>query len=183
MKDMKMGLFFADASGNVGDLSQLFFTKYMKKFLPQLFSLVICAFTGAMTVQAQVTYELYDFGILAGLADNPNSAKGARVFVKLSPNPVPASLPKELSLADRVAYQRAIERVYWRHRIWPRIDGLSQIYGLASRLISGKRFSVPATYACRTSKSTNEAFRPALEDFSLPRSAVWLGRRLLRRRG
>jgi N-acetylneuraminic acid mutarotase len=25
-----------------------------------------------------------------------------------------------LTLADRVAYQRAIEEVYWRHRIWPR---------------------------------------------------------------
>src|SRR4029077_18656280 len=24
-----------------------------------------------------------------------------------------------LSFADRVAYQRAIEDVYWRHRIWP----------------------------------------------------------------
>ena len=25
-----------------------------------------------------------------------------------------------LTFADRVAYQRAIEEVYWRHRIWPR---------------------------------------------------------------
>src|SRR5262245_58069484 len=25
-----------------------------------------------------------------------------------------------LSFADRVAYQRAIEDVYWRHRIWPK---------------------------------------------------------------
>src|SRR5262249_3245462 len=28
-----------------------------------------------------------------------------------------------LSFADRVAYQRAIEDVYWRHRIWPRNRG------------------------------------------------------------
>ena len=27
---------------------------------------------------------------------------------------------RSLSFADRVAYQRAIEDVYWRHRIWPR---------------------------------------------------------------
>ena len=27
---------------------------------------------------------------------------------------------RSLSLADRVAYQRAIEEVYWRHRIWPK---------------------------------------------------------------
>ena len=28
-----------------------------------------------------------------------------------------------LTLAERVAYQRAIEEVYWRHRIWPRNGG------------------------------------------------------------
>ena len=27
---------------------------------------------------------------------------------------------KTLGFAERVAYQRAIEEVYWRHRIWPR---------------------------------------------------------------
>src|SRR5689334_18505073 len=27
---------------------------------------------------------------------------------------------RNLSFADRVAYQRAIEDVYWRHRIWPK---------------------------------------------------------------
>src|SRR3954465_2690275 len=26
---------------------------------------------------------------------------------------------RQLPFADRVAYQRAIEEVYWRHRIWP----------------------------------------------------------------
>jgi hypothetical protein len=28
-------------------------------------------------------------------------------------------LPRTLSFAERVSYQRAIEEVYWRHRIWP----------------------------------------------------------------
>jgi|SRR5882724_7548971 len=28
-----------------------------------------------------------------------------------------------LTFAQRVAYQRAIEEVYWRHRIWPRNGG------------------------------------------------------------
>src|SRR4030095_10984528 len=27
---------------------------------------------------------------------------------------------RQLFFADRVAYQRAIEEVYWRHRIWPK---------------------------------------------------------------
>ena len=30
------------------------------------------------------------------------------------------SQPRALSFAERVAYQRAIEDVYWRHRIWPK---------------------------------------------------------------
>jgi hypothetical protein len=32
----------------------------------------------------------------------------------------PAQQRTTLSLADRVAYQRAIEEVYRRHRIWPK---------------------------------------------------------------
>jgi len=31
-----------------------------------------------------------------------------------------SSQPRALSFAERVAYQRAIEGVYWRHRIWPK---------------------------------------------------------------
>jgi len=35
--------------------------------------------------------------------------------------PAKASHPAAagLTFADRVAYQRAVEEVYWRHRIWP----------------------------------------------------------------
>jgi hypothetical protein len=33
------------------------------------------------------------------------------------------SQPRQLLFADRVAYQRAIEEVYWRHRTWPRNRG------------------------------------------------------------
>jgi len=32
----------------------------------------------------------------------------------------PASYERTLTFAERVAYQRAIEEVYWRHRIWPK---------------------------------------------------------------
>ena len=43
-----------------------------------------------------------------------------RLFAKLSPTlPRPAQ-PKQLSVADRIAYQWAIEEVYWRHRTWPK---------------------------------------------------------------
>jgi hypothetical protein len=27
---------------------------------------------------------------------------------------------RTLTLEERVAYQRAIEQIYWRHRIWPK---------------------------------------------------------------
>src|SRR5258707_5467165 len=30
---------------------------------------------------------------------------------------------RTLSVGERVSYQRAIEEVYWRHRIWPRKRG------------------------------------------------------------
>jgi len=33
------------------------------------------------------------------------------------------SFQRTLTFAERVAYQRAIEEVYWRHRIWPRDGG------------------------------------------------------------
>jgi hypothetical protein len=36
----------------------------------------------------------------------------------------PSNRPEKiLTFAERVAYQRAIEEVYWRHRIWPRSRG------------------------------------------------------------
>src|SRR5438046_2015569 len=33
------------------------------------------------------------------------------------------SQPRAFSFAERVAFQRAIEDVYWRHRTWPRSRG------------------------------------------------------------
>src|SRR4029078_4793402 len=35
------------------------------------------------------------------------------------PRPEAKVSKKNLTFAERVAYQRAIEEVYWRHRIWP----------------------------------------------------------------
>jgi hypothetical protein len=33
---------------------------------------------------------------------------------------LPKSDQRTLTFAQRVAYQRAIEDIYWRHRIWPK---------------------------------------------------------------
>ena len=38
----------------------------------------------------------------------------------------PEMQTKTLTFADRVAYQRAIEEVYWRHRIWPAANGVEK---------------------------------------------------------
>ena len=32
----------------------------------------------------------------------------------------PKMFQRTISFAERVSYQRAIEEVYWRHRIWPK---------------------------------------------------------------
>src|SRR3954470_8198742 len=36
------------------------------------------------------------------------------------PEPATKASPRSLTFAERVAYQHAIEDVYWRHRIWPK---------------------------------------------------------------
>ena len=47
--------------------------------------------------------------IASGSAGNANSVRSPA-----------AGQSRTLSFADRVAYQYAIEEVYWRHRIWPK---------------------------------------------------------------
>src|SRR5947207_10216524 len=54
-----------------------------------------------------------------------STSRNNMAFVKVreSPSSVFASagrMNQMLTFADRVAYQRAIEEVYWRHRIWPK---------------------------------------------------------------
>src|SRR5438132_1151242 len=46
-------------------------------------------------------------------------ANAARFFTKAFASRTRSSTQRQLSFADRVTYQRAIEEVYWRQRIWP----------------------------------------------------------------
>src|SRR5262249_28512179 len=60
--------------------------------------------------------------ITLGLAVNsPNGwhkpAQATAIYNRTTEIPVQA---RALTFAERVAYQRAIEGVYWRHRIWPK---------------------------------------------------------------
>ena len=50
-----------------------------------------------------------------------NAGFGANAHQSAASVPMSATFDnRSLSFADRVAYQRAIEDVYWRHRIWPK---------------------------------------------------------------
>ena len=41
-------------------------------------------------------------------------------LLALSQQELPAGVQRTLTFQERVLYQRAIEDVYWRHRIWPK---------------------------------------------------------------
>ena len=57
---------------------------------------------------------------LISIPPRDNAVLGANAHQSAASVPAPARRTNGfLSLADRVAYQRAIEDVYWRHRIWP----------------------------------------------------------------
>src|SRR5438067_12232786 len=45
---------------------------------------------------------------------------GTLIIAVFRPEAKAKAAHRTLTFADRVAYQRAIEEVYWRHRIWPR---------------------------------------------------------------
>src|ERR1043166_7160974 len=64
-----------------------------------LFSCVIVALCSAINLPEQPA---------KALPPQDNAAFGANAYQS-----------RPLSFAERVAYQRAIENVYWRHRIWP----------------------------------------------------------------
>ena len=56
--------------------------------------------------------------------DSPNTwHKSAGTTAGYGSTAKSPSQPRAFSFAERVAYQRAIEDVYWRHRIWPRNRG------------------------------------------------------------
>jgi hypothetical protein len=45
---------------------------------------------------------------------------GRDAGVSIATSAIPTD--RKITFADRVAYQRAIEDVYWRHRIWPKAN-------------------------------------------------------------
>jgi N-acetylneuraminic acid mutarotase len=64
---------------------------------------------------------LFCLVVLTTAFNSPNKSPDvASRFASPSNSPRPPREHKILTFADRVAYQRAIEEVYWRNRIWPK---------------------------------------------------------------
>src|SRR5437773_6855839 len=77
---------------------------------------------GAYVLRASTTALLFSCVIVAlcsaiNLSDQPPKARPPRGNAVFGANGHESAT---LSFAERVAYQRAIEDVYWRHRIWPK---------------------------------------------------------------
>jgi N-acetylneuraminic acid mutarotase len=86
----------------------------MKKLLLPLFVLIVClasdttSHTIAAATTSPVTPSWFDNITTRALVQTGSDATRA------------PTQSRTLSFAERVAYQRAIEEVYWRHRIWPK---------------------------------------------------------------
>src|SRR6266446_4481940 len=75
------------------------------------------------TIKAQILRSVFYLLLLLGICAIP-FALAKRSFDGRTTSAMSSTqTPRTLSFADRVAYQRAIEEVYWQHRIWPRNGG------------------------------------------------------------
>src|SRR5438132_12501700 len=72
------------------------------------------------TIKAQIVRSAFYLLLLLGICAIP-FALAKRSFNGRTPPATPSKqTQRTLTFADRVAYQCAIEDVYWRHRIWPK---------------------------------------------------------------
>jgi hypothetical protein len=72
------------------------------------------------TIKAQILRSTFYLLLLLGVCAIP-FALAQRSFDSQTASMTPSKqIQRTLTFADRVAYQRAIEEVYWRHRIWPK---------------------------------------------------------------
>ena len=70
---------------------------------------------------------------------------------------------RSLSFAERVAYQRAIEEVYWRHRIWP--DSKPRPQATLDAVMSQARIEKKVTdYLCNSQALQDDWQRPIIAD-------------------
>src|SRR5881227_3920238 len=74
------------------------------------------------TIKAQILRSVFYLLLLLGICAIP-FALAKRSFDGRTTSAMSSTqTQRTLSFADRVAYQRAIEEVYWQHRIWPKAN-------------------------------------------------------------
>src|SRR5437667_5443738 len=72
------------------------------------------------TIKAQILRSAFYVLLLLGICAIPFALAKRSFDGRTTPATPSKQTQRTLSFADRVAYQRAIEDVYWRHRIWPK---------------------------------------------------------------
>src|SRR6266704_6309587 len=72
------------------------------------------------TIKAQILRSVFYLLLLLGVCAIPFALAKRSFDGRTTSATSSTQTPRTLSFADRVAYQRAIEDVYWRHRIWPK---------------------------------------------------------------
>src|SRR6266581_5691997 len=72
------------------------------------------------TIKAQIVRSAFYLLLLLGICAIPFALAKRSFDGRTTPATPSKQTQRTLSFADRVAYQRAIEDVYWRHRIWPK---------------------------------------------------------------
>src|SRR6266446_5370416 len=72
------------------------------------------------SIKAQIVRSAFYLLLLLGICAIPFALAKRSFDGRTTPATSSTQTPRTLSFADRVAYQRAIEDVNWRHRIWPK---------------------------------------------------------------
>jgi len=72
------------------------------------------------TIKAQIVRSAFYLLLLLGICAIPFALAQRSFNGRTTPVMPSKQTQRTLSFADRVAYQRVIEDVYWRHRIWPK---------------------------------------------------------------
>src|SRR5947209_17023269 len=87
------------------------------------------------TIKAQILRSAFYLLLLLGVCAIPFALAQWRFDSRTTSATPSKQTPSTLTFADRVAYQRAIEEVYWRHRIWPkeRLDAKPSVDAVMSQ--------------------------------------------------
>src|SRR5713101_2173984 len=73
-------------------------------------------------IKAQILRSVFYLLLLIGICAIPFALAKRSFDGRTTSATSSTQTPRTLSFADRVAYQRAIEEVYWQHRIWPKAN-------------------------------------------------------------